>query len=914
MSNPQGTPAKLSQPIAPASHGIRAREPDILSVLFFDSPQPMWVYDRNTRRFLEVNEAAVGRYGYSHDEFLAMRIDRLEAPPGISPRLRDVYSQGASCSGRRTYMHRDGNLIDVEIRSHPITFCEKEAELVVGHEVVDRDRVEQALRESEERYSDLLHGVKDYAIFMLSPGGYVVNWNQGAERIKGYKASEIIGSHLSCFYTPEDVRGAVPWRALLVAAEQGRHEETGWRVRKDGSRFWADAVVTAVRDHQGELRGFCKITRDITERKEADEALRLAEQKYRHIFEEAILGIFQSTPEGRLLSVNPAMARMCGYESPGLMIASVVDIRSQFYADPSRRDEIERLLQQHKLVEHFEIQVHRKDGAKIWLSVNARAVRIGGRITHYEGTLEEITDRKLLQEQLVEAEQKYRSIVDNANFGVFQSTPDGRYLTVNPALATMLGYSSIEDLYASLTSIPDQLYVDPERRQEFKRLLEEHGAVQHFELQAYRKDRSKMWIAANVRAVRQNGVITHYEGINEDITQYKLLQDQFRQAQKMEAVGRLAGGIAHDFNNSLAVITGYSDLLQLHLSPGDPLRAYAEEVGKAGRRAASLTRQLLGFSRKQVIHPVVLDLNTVIGEMEQMIRRLIGDDIQVAFKREPQLGRVKFDPGQLEQILMNLAVNARDAMPTGGKLWLETSNVEVDNAYALQNPYAKPGRYVMLSVSDSGCGIDSETQRHIFEPFFTTKSPGKGTGLGLSTVYGIVKQNGGTVNVYSEVGKGSTFRIKFPLTQEGSEESEPAQPAKERLTGSESILLVEDEEALRALAHTCLVSRGYRVLEAESPAEARRVIAERPTHIDLLLTDVIMPGASGPELAKLLREINPQLKVLFMSGYSGDLLAQHGVLEPGILLLEKPFSMDSLLATVREAIGVPENGRSASAG
>jgi two-component system cell cycle sensor histidine kinase/response regulator CckA len=443
-------------------------------------------------------------------------------------------------------------------------------------------------------------------------------------------------------------------------------------------------------------------------------------------------------------------------------------------------------------------------------------------------------------------------------------------------------------------------------------LLEEHGTVQHFELQAYRKDGTKMWIAASVRAVRRNGVITHYEGINEDITQYKLLEDQLRQAQKMEAVGRLAGGIAHDFNNALAVITGYSDLLQLHLLPGDPLRPYAEEVGKAGRRAASLTRQLLGFSRKQVIHPVVLDLNTVIGEMEQMIRRLIGDDIQVAFKREPRLGKVKLDPGQLEQILLNLAVNARDAMPTGGKLWLETANVKVDDAYARQYPYAKPGRYVMLSVSDSGCGIDSETQRHIFEPFFTTKPPGKGTGLGLSTVYGIVKQNGGTVNVYSEVGKGTTFRIKFPLTQESLEEIQSA-PAPSRLTGSETILLVEDEEALRALANTCLVSRGYKVMEAASPADARRIIADHPTRIHLLLTDVVMPGASGPELARLLREINPQLKVLFMSGYTGDLLAQHGVLEPGILLLEKPFSMDSLLATVREALGAPEKSRSASA-
>jgi CheY-like chemotaxis protein len=299
--------------------------------------------------------------------------------------------------------------------------------------------------------------------------------------------------------------------------------------------------------------------------------------------------------------------------------------------------------------------------------------------------------------------------------------------------------------------------------------------------------------------------------------------------------------------------------------------------------------------------------------MEQMLRRLIGEDIQVIFKRGPNLGRVKLDPGQVEQILMNLAVNARDAMPTGGELWLETANVELNEAFAQQNLYVTPGSYVMLSVTDTGCGIDEKTQHHIFEPFFTTKEPGKGTGLGLSTVYGIVKQNGGNLHVYSEVGKGATFTIYFPLVQESSEASPMVQRESSSLTGSENILLVEDEDALRKLARTCLEDAGYKVIEATGAAEARKIAVKNPVKIDLLVTDVVMPGGSGPELASLLKHLNPELKVLFMSGYTGDLLAQHGVLNPGTLLLEKPFTIDTLMSSVREALGIPQKNKAAGA-
>ncbi len=780
---PQGLSATSNSTLS--DRGLQENDASF-RILFVNNPQPMWVYDLGTLKFLEVNNAAIDRYGYSRDEFLGMRMTDIRPAEDVPRLLEDVATNrtGLQHSGQWRHTLRSGKLVDVEITSHTLIFGGRNAELVVVHDVTDRNLIEQALRESEERYRELIQGVKDYAIFMLSPSGHVVSWNQGAERIKGYKAGEIIGSHFSRFYPPEDVQSGAPERALQRAASDGRYEEEGWRIRKDGSCFLAHMVLTTVRDPKGELHGFSKITRDVTERKQADEALKQAEHKYRRIFENAVIGIFQSSPEGRYLTANPAIARMLGYDSPA-------------------------------------------------------------------------------------------------------------------------------DLMSGITDIGRQLYVDPERRRKFQELLEKEDVVQNFEVQVYRKDGSKMWFSATGRAIRRDGVIVRYEGMNQDITERKLLEDQLRQAQKMEAVGRLAGGIAHDFNNMLGVITGYGELLQLKLSAGDPLQRYAHAIGKAGHSAAALTRQLLGFSRKQVINPVVLDLNAIVSQMEEMLCRLIGEDVQVTFKPRMESGLVKIDPGQVEQILMNLAVNARDAMPRGGKLNIEIADIELDETYARQVAYVTPGSYVMLSVSDTGCGMDKQTQAHIFEPFFTTKEPGKGTGLGLSTVYGIVKQNEGYIQVYSEPEKGTTFKIYFPR-ELGAVSTPQLTQVSAPPGGAEVILLVEDEEALRELARTCLESYGYKVLEA-ADATAATELARHTEQLDLLLTDVIMPGRSGRSLADQLLELRPGLKVLYMSGYAGDLVAQHGALNPSTLLLEKPFTLHSLLTKVRQALHSWPTGRSARA-
>lgn len=509
-------------------------------------------------------------------------------------------------------------------------------------------------------------------------------------------------------------------------------------------------------------------------------------------------------------------------------------------------------------------------------------------------------------------EQRYRALFEDAIIGVFQSTPQGRFLSVNPAMARMFGYISPAEMIDSVTDIANQIYVDPGRRADFRALIQQQGAVQNFEYQVYRKDGTMMWVSANVRAVYEHDGVARYEGTNSDITERKLLQEQLAQSQKMEAVGRLAGGVAHDFNNAIGVIVGYSALLSERVAKDEKALQFAQQINKAGQRAASLTRQLLAFSRKQLIQPTVLDLNAIVSDTEKMLGRLIGEDINTTVNLAPDLGQVKADRGQLEQVLMNLAVNARDAMPRGGKLIIETLNGDLDATAVSQHPNAKPGAYVVLSVSDTGCGMDKETQAHIFEPFFTTKPLGKGTGLGLSTVYGIVQQNNGYIWVYSEPGKGARFKIYFPKISE--EVAQPANPVGEVVGGSETILLVEDDECMRDLTLNCLTTSGYRVLTAANGEEAILVASEEVGTIHLLLTDVVMPGVSGRQLAYSLISYRPEVNLLYMSGYTADLMADQGALESSLALLEKPFTKEDLLRSVRRVLDGPQLAGAAKAG
>ncbi len=514
------------------------------------------------------------------------------------------------------------------------------------------------------------------------------------------------------------------------------------------------------------------------------------------------------------------------------------------------------------------------------------------------------TDKQAAESALRISERRFRALVEESWDAIALFGPDGSILYGSPATTRLLGYDLAEFVGRNAMEL-----IHPDDRSAVLLRLEEVTT----------QPRRRVEVAARVQ--HKNGHWRHLEGVltnllddpsiraivnnYRDVTDRRILEEQVILAQKMEAIGRLAGGVAHDFNNILTAIGGYTDLLLADLAPDDKRRRDVEEIHRAADRAAALTHQLLAFSRRQVLQPKVFSLNALVPDIEKMLRRLIGEDILFATVLHPKAGNVRADPGQLEQVIVNLAVNARDAMPKGGRLTIETRNVELDESYTTDHPNVKPGHYVMLTVTDTGIGMNEETKARIFEPFFTTKVRGKGTGLGLATVYGIVQQTGGHIWPYSEPGQGTTMRVYLPRVDEAADPIEhPIETTATALRGTETILLVEDEAPVRSITRQLLQRNGYTVLEASDGQAALALVdgAQHETHVDLLLTDVIMPGMSGRELAAELTTRRPALRVLFMSGYTDDAVVRHGMLEPGLAYLEKPFRPPTLLRKVREVL------------
>jgi two-component system cell cycle sensor histidine kinase/response regulator CckA len=761
--------------------------------------------------------------------------------------------------------------------------------------------------------------------------------NQEFQRLFGYSAAQVLGKPVNQLIFPLDRAAEAEW--IMQCLERGEQItlETQ-RLAKDGTLLDV-SVSSAPLIIDGQTVAFYAIYRDISERKRA-EALssalyRIAEkasatQDLQQFFA-AIHGIVDELmcarnfsialhdPESQLVSFPYFVDEQESAPAPTKLGSGLVEFVLRTGEPLLCTPQVAHEMQQRgKIKLNHPPPLH-------WLSVplkvnhhilGAVILKSYSKNTHFRERDQDVLalisqqlaaaiDRKRNEQSLRRSELCYRSLVQTAVYGIYRSSLDGRFLDVNPALIGMLGYDSAHDVL-SLDPKKD-VFVDPA---EYTRLVDEFrrsGRMDGFEVRWKRKDAAIITVRISGRAVASDEPTDVLEAIAEDITERRVLEDQFRQAQKMEAVGRLAGGIAHDFNNLLMVISGYTEVMLGQITLGHPLHSKAEAIQQASDRATTLTRQLLAFSRKQLLELKVIDVNAIVADMERLLRPLIGEDIELTTSLAPSVGCTRADAGQLEQVIMNLVVNAKDALPNGGKISIRTASVNLDDSYRPENTFIKNGPYVMISVSDNGEGMDRETQARIFEPFFTTKEKGKGTGLGLSTVYGIIKQSGGYVFVQSEPARGTVFTIYFPRVDEPSDAIGATPVALAAVGGTETVLLVEDEDSVRQLVRETLESRGYRVLEAGNGADALTLAAAHSDPIHLVITDVVMPGLNGHELVQQLQSARPGLKVLYLSGYAQDAFPSTAAADSQKTFLQKPFTLQSLSRKVREILGPPAN-------
>jgi two-component system, cell cycle sensor histidine kinase and response regulator CckA len=758
-------------------------------------------------------------------------------------------------------------------------------------EVLERRRIQSSLAE----LASIVKSTDD-AIIGKDLRGIITSWNRAAERIYGYRAEEAIGRPITIIVPSNLMEEASEIMSQIADGEHVSHLETE-RITKSGSVLDMSLTVSPVYDTQGHIVGASTIARDITEAKRARQALRESEEQYRMLFQNNPLPMWVFERKTlRFLAVNEAAVRHYGYAREEFSRMTIRDIR------PSK--DIPRLLAEvantQTGLQEMEVWRHcKKDGTII-------DVEITGHDLNFQGAdaelilAHDITDRLKGEERLRQSLERFAKAFRSSPFGVtISSEGDGRYLDVNPAFLRIMGYELEEMVGRTVEEL--NVWADPQHR---ALMIERLNSPQPTKpIEAVFRTQSGGTRIVEVAAERiQLDDEPCVLAITHDVTESKQLEQQFRQAQKMEAVGRLAGGIAHDFNNMMGVVIGYSEIAMERLESAHPAQKCLLEIRKAGERASTLTRQLLAFSRQQLLEPRTLNLNSVINNMSKMLLHMIGEDISLILRPTEPLGSVRADLGQIEQVVMNFAVNARDAMPKGGKIVIETANVDLDDNYVRQHQAVKSGRYIMLSFTDTGIGMNEATKARLFEPFFTTKEPGKGTGLGLSTVYGIVKQSGGYVWAYSEMGLGTTFKVYLPRVDQPAESLIKVTDERALPTGTETVLVVEDESALRDLAVSILETNGYTVLSADDSEIALAISKQYESKIDLLLTDVVMPGLTGPDLAVEIKAQRPELKVVYMSGYAGNMMLHQGVPGAELPLLTKPFSTRALLMKVRAVL------------
>ena len=905
--------------VGPGNQGVKSltEREALYHGLFESNPQPIWIYDLETTRILSVNHAATQHYGYTREEFLGKTLKDLQLPGDADHPIGADWSVTGSLPRPETLRQRkkDGSLIDIETSTYDLSFEGRPARLVFAHDVTRQKQVERRHSQLAMKRTPLLGQLQPYIEQMpvgciLADAHFDFSYlNPAAERIFGFTRGELEGRSPFETIIPQSAHADVEdIRQRIAAGDLTAHAVTE-NLTKDGRKIICQWFNTPLRDASGKVTGVLALVQDITGPRQMEEALRKSELEYRHLVESVQAIVWKcDTRSFQFSFVNQQAEVLLGYPVARWMEETGFWEKHIFPGDwdsvNSTCKKVLTTLQTHEI----EYRMIAADGRAVWLRDIIHPVVEDRQAKGLVGVMVDITARKSAELAMQESRARLESIINSAMDAIITVDADQRILIFNRAAETVFGCTADE----AKGQLIDQ-FIPEKSHQAHRKHIANFGSTGITS--------RAMNALGNITGVRANGEEFPLEAsisqtevagqklytvILRDITERKEAEEilsrteqQLLQSQKMEAIGRLAGGVAHDFNNLLTGIIGFAEVTMARMERDDSLYDGLAEIHKAGERAAELTRQLLAFSRQQVLQSEVLDLNDVVNESTQLLRRLIGEDIELTNNLAPDLGHIKADRGQIGQVIMNLVVNARDAMPSGGKLVIETSNVYLDENYVSEHLSSSPGLHVMLAVSDSGIGMGAETKAHIFEPFFTTKEQGKGTGLGLATVYGVVQQSGGNIWVYSEPGEGTTFKVYFPCVNVSAVAARLKMDMAESPRGTETILIVEDEEIVRRLASQALGVKGYRILEAANGGEAE-VISERyRDRIDMLLTDMIMPGVRGNELAARLLQHHPNMSVLYMSGHTENVIVQDGTLDANFNFLAKPFTPGTLTQRVR---------------
>jgi PAS domain S-box-containing protein len=892
-----------------AETSLRKERATFFSILE-KAPYGMFVHSHDGK-LIFMNPEAAGITGYTAEDISEGRmwLKKAYPDPAYEKRVIETWKNDVSLNGiDRTFSThcKDGTVKELEFRAFRLPDGKT---VTMFSDITVRKRAEEELNTAHQRLFDIIEFLPD-ATVVIDKDKKVIAWNRAIEVMTGVKKADVLGRSGYAYAVPFYGEPRPMLIDLLFDPDRNIEEKYVF-LRSDGEKVYAEALVpmayrgksvylwgtaSPLFDTNGNFIGAIESVRDVTDRKQAEESLRISEEKYRSIFENAVEGIFQSAPEGHFLSVNPSLARMFGYASPEEMMITITDIGQQIYIDPEDRAMFKRLLEKAGFVERFEARCRRRDGRIIWTSLNARAVSDHtGRIDYLEGTIEDITARRHTEEALVESEAKYRNVVEESLVG-FYIIQDTLFRYVNKRFCEIFGYG-YEEIVNRLGPMdlvhPEDI---PRTNENVAKRIRGEAESMEYEFRGIAKD-------GEVITLKVLGTAMSYEGRPAatgtimDITREKTLESQLFQAQKMEAIGQLAGGVAHDFNNILSAVIGYADLLKMKIGRDDPHMSHVEQILLSSKKAANLTQSLLAFSRKQVIHPKPVEVNETIRTIKKLLARLLTEDIELATDLAEQGLVVMADESQLDQVIINLATNARDAMRGPGTISIASRKFTMDLSFIERHGFGQLRDYACISLTDTGMGMDEKTKGKIFEPFFTTKDPGKGTGLGLSIVYGIVKQHNGFIDVLSEENRGTTVNVYLPLTMEKAERGEEVLSSAPG--GTETILIAEDNVELRNFMKLILSEQGYHTVEAIDGAGAIDQFARHSGSIDLVILDVVLPKNNGREVYDAITKIKPEARVLFTSGYTRDIIHDRGIFEEGLSFLPKPFQPRELLQRVR---------------